>query len=269
MMNEQTVTKMNELKLFGMAHSFAERIGKADHSDLSHSEFVGLLIDDEKTHRENRKMDQLLKNAKLKIKEACLEDIDYQYPRGISKQTILEFAQGAWLERKQNFLISGATGLGKTFISNALGNQACRAGYSTLYVRIPRLFEQLHVAKADGTHLNAIAKLSKINVLILDDFGFSPLTETERKDLLEIIEDRYHVGSVIMASQHPLKEFHRLMGEPTIADAICDRLFHNAYKLELKGDKSYRKEKSLPNRSQFIGLDSVKNKELKQKNCQQ
>ena len=244
MLNEQTITKMNEMKLFGMARSFGERIGKTNHSELSHAEFVGLLIDDEKVHRENRKMSQLLRNAKLKQKDACLEDLDYKYPRGISKQVILELTAGAWLVRKQNFLISGATGLGKTFLSCALGNQACRAGYSTVYLRVPRLFEQLHVAKADGTHLNAISKLAKIGVLILDDFGVSPLTDVERRDLLEIIEDRYAVGNVILGSQHPIKEWHQLIGEPTIADAICDRLFHNAYKFELKGDQSFRKEKS-------------------------
>lgn len=242
MLNEQTITKMNELKLFGMAKGFSERVGKADHSELSHAEFTGLLIDDEKVYRENRKMGMLLKNAKLKLKEACLEDIDYKSPRGISKQATLELTAGAWLVRKQNFLICGATGLGKTFLACALGNQACRAGYSTLYLRVPRLFEQLHVAKADGTHLNAISKLAKINVLILDDFGVSPLTEAERRDLLEIIEDRYAIGTCILCSQHPIKEWHHRIGEPTIADAICDRIFHNAYKFELKGDKSLRKE---------------------------
>ncbi len=242
MLNEQTLTKMHELKLFGMAKGFTERIGQAKQTELSHSEFMGLLIDDEKAHRENTKMTRLLSRAKLR-QQACIEDLDYAHSRGLSKQVIIELSRSQWLSSGQNILITGQTGLGKSFIACALGNQACRAGYSTLYVRVPRLFEQLHIARADGSHFNLLTRLSKIEVLILDDFGLSALTDIERKDFLEIAEDRYGNGSTIIASQYPTKEWHQLIGEPTIADAICDRIMHNAHKLELKGTESIRKIK--------------------------
>lgn len=243
MLNEHTITKMNELKLFGMANGFTERVGKANHAELSHAEFVGLLIDDEKVYRENQKMKRLLKNASFK-QQACLEDVDYKLPRGLSKQIILELIRGEWLIRKQNILITGATGLGKSFLAQALGNQACRAGYSSKYLRVPRMFENLFFARANGSHLKLISHLAKVQVLLLDDFGLSPLTDVERKDLLEIVEDHYSAGSIIMTSQLETNEWHKIIGEPTIADAVCDRIFHNAYKIELKGKDSIRKLKS-------------------------
>lgn len=235
MINEQTVTKMNELKLFGMAKGFTDRIGQTQKSELSHNEFVGLLVDDEKVYRENRKMARLLKDAKLR-QQASLEEVDYTHPRGLSKQIIVELNRSQWLVSQQNILITGPTGLGKSFLACALGNFACRAGYTTLYVRVPRLFEQLHIARADGSHFRLLARLAKVQVLILDDFGLSPLTDGERRDFLEIAEDRYGNGTLIITSQFQTKEFHQIIGEPTLADAICDRIFHNACRLELKGD---------------------------------
>jgi DNA replication protein DnaC len=243
MLNEQTITKMNSLKLFGMVKGFTGRTARADHAELSHAEFVGLLVDDEKTYRENKKLQRLLKDAKLK-QQACLEDVDYNHPRGLTKQVILQLSTQEWLVRKQNVLISGPTGAGKSFLACALGNQACRAGYSTSYLRLPRLFECLFAARADASHMRLISRTAKIQVLVLDDFGLSTLTDTERKDLLEIIEDRYGSGSTIIASQLPITEWHRVIGEPTIADAICDRILYNAYKIELKGE-SMRKIKAV------------------------
>lgn len=234
MLNEQTIAAMNQMKLFGMARSFAERAGKSDHAELSHQEFVGLLVDDEKTHREQKRLERLLKYARLK-QQAALEDIDYRHQRGLSKQMMLELSGGAWLVKKQNILITGPTGIGKSFIASAMGNQACRAGYATRLERVPRLFESLMMAKADGSHLKAITQLGKVGVLILDDFGLSPLKDEERKDLLEIIEDRTGAGATIITSQLPIKNFHEVIGEPTIADAVCRRMFHNAYRIELKG----------------------------------
>ena len=234
MLNEQTIAKMNQMKLFGMANGFAERSGKADHAELSHQEFAGLLVDDEKIYRENRRLARLLKYARLK-QQAALEDIDYRHQRGLSKQMMLELAGGQWLVKKQNILITGPTGIGKSFIASALGNQACRAGYTTRLERVPRLFESLMMAKADGTHLKLITQMGKAGALILDDFGLSPLKDEERKDLLEIIEDRTGMGATIVTSQLPTKNFHEVIGEPTIADAICRRMFHNAYRIELKG----------------------------------
>lgn len=238
MLNEQTTAIMNALKLFGMAQGFSARIGRPDHAELSHAEFVGLLVEDEKTYRENQRLARLLKNAKLKG-QACLEDVDYKHPRGLSKQTILELTRGDWLEKKQNVLITGPTGIGKSFLANALGHQACRAGYTTNCHRLPRLLENLFVAKADGSHLKMLARLAKVQVLILDDFGLAPLADIERKDLLEIVEDRHGVGPLILTSQLPIKDWHQIIGEPTIADAIIDRVLHHVHKIELKG-KSMR-----------------------------
>jgi DNA replication protein DnaC len=243
MLNEQTITKMNEMKLFGMARGFVQRNGKADHSELSHAEFVGLLIDDEKTYRETQRLERLLKNAKFK-QQACLEDIDYKNPRGLSKQVMLELVGGQWLIKKQNILITGPTGIGKSYIASALGNQACRAGYTTRWERVPRLFEILSMSKADASHLKTITQMGKVGVLILDDFGLAPLSDPERRDLLEIIEDRHGSCSTILTAQAPAKDWHEIIGEPTIADAICDRIFHNAYKIELSGRKSLRRESS-------------------------
>lgn len=247
MINEQTIAKMNELKLFGMAKGFTDRIQQTQKTELTHSEFVGLLVEDEKVYRENRKMGRLLKNAKLR-QQASLEEVDYTHPRGLSKQIIVELNRSQWLVSQQNVLITGPTGLGKSFLACALGNYACRAGYTTLYARAPRLFEQLHIARADGSHFRLLSQLAKVQVLILDDFGLSPLTDTERKDFLEIAEDRYDNGTTIITSQFQTKEWHQLIGEPTLADAICDRIFHNAYKLELKGD-SIRKTKPKENKN--------------------
>lgn len=244
MLNEQTITKMNAMKLLGMAQGFAQRNGKADHADLSHAEFVGLLVDDEKTYRENHRLERLIKNAKFKEKQACLEDIDYKNPRGLSKQVMLELAGGQWLIKKQNICITGPAGIGKSYIASALGNQACRAGYTTKWERVPRLFEILSMAKADASHLKVITQMGKVGVLILDDFGLAPLNDSERRDLLEIIEDRYASGPSIITAQAPTKDWHEIIGEPTIADAICDRIFHNAYKIELNGKKSLRRESS-------------------------
>ena len=244
MLNEQTVTKMQEMKLLGMARVFEELMGKPEHSDLTHDEFVGLLVDAEATSRENRKMQRLLREAKLK-QQACLEDIDYRQPRGLHKQTLLELSTCQWLGNHQNILISGATGTGKTFIACAIGNRVCRAGYSVFYTRAPRLFNTLFQARADGSYLKVLSKLARFNLLIIDDLGLSPMNESERKDFLEIVEDRNLTASLIISSQVPVKDWYQLIGDPTIADAICDRLLHNAYKIELKGESLRKTDKQL------------------------
>lgn len=245
MLNEQTITKLNELRLVGMAKGFGARIERADHNELSHAEFTGLLVDDEKTHRENQRLTRLLKRARLR-QEASLENIDYQFPRGLAKAHLLALSNGAWITHHQNILITGKTGLGKSYIACALGNQACRMGYTTTYLRMARLFDHLFTARADGSHLKVLERLARTQVLILDDFAMSPLNDRERNDLLEIIEDRHQGGTIVMTSQVPTKEWHTVIGEPTVADAICDRLFHNAIRIELKGE-SMRKKISIPN----------------------
>jgi len=243
MLNEQTINKMQEMKLLGMAQFFKELMGKPEHSDLTHDEFVGLLIDAEATSRENRKMQRLLRDAKLK-QQACIEDIDYKHPRGLRKQTLLELSTGQWLVNHQNVLISGPTGVGKTYIACAIGNSVCRAGYSVFYTRAPRLFNTLFQSRGDGSYLKYLSKLARFNLLIIDDLGLTPMNENERKDFMEIVEDRSLNTSLVVSSQVPVKDWYQTIGDPTIADAVCDRLLHNAYKIELKGE-SLRKAGNL------------------------
>jgi DNA replication protein DnaC len=241
MLNEQTIQTLNALRLFGMAHSFADKIVHPTSADLSHQEFFGLIVQDEKTYRDNLRLKRLLLNAKLS-QPACLEDIDYKHPRGLNKQTILELSSADWITRHHSVLLTGPTGVGKSYIACALGNFAARQGYTVLYLRAPRLFEMLLGAKADGSHLKMLTRLAKVQLLILDDLFLTPLDSSQRNDLLEIIEDRYQKTPTVITSQCPIKDWHAIIGEPTVADGILDRLLHHAYKIELKGD-SIRKTK--------------------------
>jgi DNA replication protein DnaC len=235
MLDETTFNTLNALKLFGMAKSFGERLTDPKHAELDHAEFVGLLVQDEKTYRENQRLRRLLKNAKLRFPNACLEDVNYRHPRGLPKPVMHELGSTRWIEAHRNVIFSGPTGIGKSWLACALGNLAARAGFTVVYHRAPRLFESLKQSNGDGTHLKALGRLAKVQVIILDDFLISPLAAAERKDLLEIIEDRYQAASTIIAGQCPTKTWHQAIGDPTLADAICDRLVHNAYKIELKG----------------------------------
>ena len=235
MLNQQTMSILNSLKLFGLARSLEERLADSKQIELSHAEFVGLLVQDEKTYRDNLRLRRLLKKAKLR-QEAALEDIDYGASRGLSQQVILELANPQWISAHRNVLISGPTGIGKSYIACALGNSAARAGYTVLYLRAPRLFETLQQSRGDGSHLKALTRLSRVQLLIIDDFLLTPLSDWERRDLLEVIEDRYQVGATVITSQCPINDWHPNIGDPTLADAICDRLLHNAYKVVLKGD---------------------------------
>ena len=235
MLNQQTMSILHSLKLFGLAKSFEERLADPKQASLSHAEFVGLLVEDEKTHRDNLRLRRLLKKAKLR-QEAAMEDIDYGASRGLNRQVILELANTQWIAAYRNVILSGPTGIGKSYIACALGNSAARSGYTVLYLRAPRLFESLQQARGDGSHLKTLARLSRVQLLIIDDFLLTPLSDWERRDLLEVIEDRYQAGATIITSQCPLNDWHPAIGDPTLADAICDRLLHNAYKIELRGD---------------------------------
>jgi len=234
MLNEQTCNEIAALRLYGMLQGFKDRLARPDHAELSHGEFTGLIVQDEKVHRENQRLKRLLKDAKLRV-QVALEDVNHKHPRGLNKQVLLDLGSPQWIIQHKNVLLTGPTGIGKTFLACALGNMAARAGLTVLYLRAPRLFEFLLQARGQGTHLKALAKIAKVQLLILDDFLLTPPADAERKELLEIIEDRYGAGSTIITSQCPLDQWHEHIGDPTLADAILDRLFHNAFKIPLKG----------------------------------
>ena len=215
MLNQQTIATLNALKLFGMATGFQHRLSNPNHAELSHAEFVGLLVQDEKTYRDNQRLKRLLKNARLR-QPACLEDIDYRYPRSLSKQVLLELSSTRWLDAHRNVLITGPTGIGKSYLACALGNFAARNGYTVLYLRTPRLFEALQQARGDGSHLKTLTRLARVQLLILDDLLLVPPTDWERRDLLEIVEDRYQSGATIITSQCPTNDWHPNIGDPTL-----------------------------------------------------
>ena len=235
MLTEQTITTLNAMRLHGMSRGFAERMGTPQHTGLSHEDFVGLLVQDEKNYRDNQRLRRLLINAKLK-QPAVLEDIDYTHQRGLTKQMIADISSPQWIQECRPILLTGPTGVGKSYIACALGNFAAREGHAVLYIRAPRLFGMLQQARGDGSHLKTISKLGKAAVLIIDDFLLTPLSDLERRDLLEVVEERYGSGAIIITSQCPTKDWHQNIGDPTLADAICDRLFHKAYRLALKGE---------------------------------
>lgn len=245
MLPEQTLTKLNEMKLFGMARAFEERRTKPDHRDLSQEDFLGLLVDDEYLYRKNIRLKRLLLGSKLKISSAVLEDIDYSHARGLIKNKVISLQNTEWLDQHQNILIAGPTGVGKSHLACAFGQWACRNGYSTSYYRWPRLLGDILAARGEGNYLRHLEKLKKSKLLILDDFGLNALSELDRKDFLEIIEDRYMAGSTIITSQLPIKDWHEYICNPTIADAICDRLLPVAHKFELKGDSMRKKLKNI------------------------
>jgi len=238
-MIEATVEKLISMKLHGMAEAVQEQMKNRAYKDLSFEERLGMLVDREMDNRQDRKLRTLLTKARFRYSGASVEDINFRARRGISKDVILNLSQNGWIKDKRNMIITGSTGVGKTYFACALGNSACRAGISTYYVRLPRLFHELKISRADGSYGKLLQKLSRTNLLIVDDWGLSPLSDTERIDFLEIMEDRYNVRSTIISSQIPVDKWHDLIGEPTIADAICDRLIHNAHKIKLSG-KSMR-----------------------------
>lgn len=236
MLHEHTLQTLNAMRLFGMAKGFESRANHPTTSELSHADFVGLLVQDEKTYRDNLRLGKLLHNARFRYRDAVLENVNYRHPRGLAKQALLQFQDTAWITHQRNVLITGPTGVGKSFLACALGHLAARAGFTVRYWRAPRLWESLGQARGDGSHLKMLTQLAKVQILILDDFLISPLSDLERRDALEIIEDRYGTASTIITSQLDPSHWHEAIGDPTLADAICDRLLHNAYKLPLKGD---------------------------------
>lgn len=246
MLNQQTINKLRELKLTGMAEALAEQLEQPDMDRLSFVERLGLIVDRQWTWQENNRMDRYLKNARLKL-NACVEDIDYKTPRGIDQSVMMNLISCDWVRRRHNIIITGPTGAGKTFLACALTNKACREGYRAIYIRAPKFSYQMALAKGDGSYGKTINKLTKAQVLVIDDLGLAPMTDTERRDLLEVVEERHGHASTIVTSQLPVEHWHEQIGDPTIADAILDRLIHNAHKINLtmKGGSLRKKYASL------------------------
>lgn len=242
MLIQQTVENLRRMRLGAMAEAFLAQTQNPGASELSFEERFGLLVDYELTCRQNHRLARLLKQAHLKM-SACMEDIDYQEPRGLDRAFIASLAACGWVLSHQSVLICGPTGVGKTYLCCALANQACRHGYSARYERLPRLLSNLAIAKGDGSYMRLMNQLAKIDVLVLDDWGLTPLTVTEARDLLEVIEERYQTRSNVVASQLPIEDWYATMPDPTVADAIMDRLVHTAHKITLKGE-SMRKYKT-------------------------
>jgi DNA replication protein DnaC len=243
MLLEQTHQKLIAMKLFGIAHSLTERLERVDHQSLDKAEFVGLLVDDEWLYRENRKLTARLKVAKFKERVASIEDIDYRTPRGLRKNQILELAQNRWISAHQSLLITGPAGVGKSYLAQALGQHACRSGFSVQYLRLPTLLAQFVQARAQGVYDRLLKRLAKLELVIIDDFGLATLNELEKQDLLEAIEERYGTGATIVTSQLPIGDWHEYLGDGRLADAILDRLVHNAHRIELSSKESMRKER--------------------------
>ncbi|MGE0521333.1 MAG: IS21-like element helper ATPase IstB [Candidatus Binatia bacterium] len=242
MLNEPTTEKLQALRLPGMLAAWQEQQRQADVAGLSFDERFALLVEAEWLRRENERLVRHLREAKLRLAQASLEDVDYSARRELDRAQIRQLASGAWIAAHQHVLITGATGTGKTFLACALAHQACRHGHRALYRRVSRLFDELTLARADGTYARALARLARADVLILDDFALAPLDLHQRQDLLEVLEDRTGTRSTIVTSQLPVAKWHAYVDDPTLADAICDRLLHNAHRIVLKGPSRRKAE---------------------------
>jgi DNA replication protein DnaC len=242
MLNEPTLDKLRHLGLYAMATAWEAQQKDPSLGQITFDERFGLLVDAECFARENKRLTRLLREAKLKIGQACIEDIDYAARRELDKSVVRQLGTCRWVQEHQNVLITGMTGVGKTYVACALAQQACRSGYRALYRRASRFFQDLAMARADGSYARLLARLARIDVLVIDDWALSPALEADRHDLLEVIEDRYANRSTIITSQLPHTKWHEYLGDPTVADAILDRVLHNAHRLVLKGP-SRRKEK--------------------------
>lgn len=244
MLLEQTVDKLHQMKLFGMASSLKERMDKKEHTGLSITDFIGFIVDDEWNHRENSRLSSRLRKAKFREKNACVEDWDHHQPRGLKKSILLELAQNKWIEKSENLIVTGPCGSGKSYLAQALGQNACRTGFATLYLWLPKFGTLTSKAKADGSLPLLIKRIEKTKLLILDDWGLIPLSEVERHILLELVEDRYGLGSTIITSQLETQDWHPYLGAGNLADGVCDRVIHNAHRIKLRTDESVRKSRN-------------------------
>jgi DNA replication protein DnaC len=243
MLTAPTLEQLQTLKLPAMAHAWTAQQQDADMTTLAFDERFGLLVEAEWLARENSRLSRALRDAKLKLSQACLEAIDYPARRELDKALVRQLATCRWVQEHQNVIVVGATGVGKSFLACALAHQACRKGYRAYYRRASRLFHDLILARADGTYIRLLAKLARLDVLVIDDWGLAPVQDQERRDLLEVLEDRYGARSTIVTSQLPPAQWPAYLADAMLADAICDRLLHNAHRLVLKGPSRRKPDK--------------------------
>ena len=234
MLTQQTLDKMNAMKLAGMADAFQQQLRSGEHARLSFEERLGLLIDSEWSVREQRKLTRRLRFAKLRY-QASLEDVNFKHPRSLDRQQVLSLGNCGWVQSRHNLVITGPTGIGKSYLACAFVERACRRGFAAGYVRLPRLLQQLAVARGDGSYERTLARLARLDLLAIDDWLLAPLRDNERRDLIEVIEDRSERASALISSQLRAKDWHAVIGDPNLADSICDRLLHNAHRIDLKG----------------------------------
>ena len=253
MLNHPTLEKLHGLRLTGMVQALQEQAQMTEIDTLSFEERLGLLVDREVTERENRRLKTRLKKAKLR-QAASVEDLDWRARRGLDKALVAKLTQSDWIEAKYNVLIIGPTGVGKTYLACALAHKACLNGYSVYYARLSRLLDELQLARGDGSYGKRLLQLSKIHVLVLDDWGLMKLSITQQRDLLEVIEDRYERRSTIITSQLSVDHWHETMADPTLADAILDRLIHRAYRLKLEGESMRKHRAELHESAQLSSL---------------
>jgi DNA replication protein DnaC len=250
MTDEETIQKLMSLRLTTMAQAFRDQLADAPGSQLSFSERVAFMVDREWTDRDNRRLARLMRSARLSVSDAAMENIWCDPARGIDKAVIRDLATCKWIKNKQNVVVVGKTGVGKTFFAAALAQAACRNGLRALCTRVPRLLHEISIARADGTYAATLGRLAKLDVLVLDDFLIAPLKDQERRDLVEILEDRYGKVSTVVTSQVPTKNWHDTLADPTMADAICDRLVHNAHVIAIRGPSMRQKKGMLTDTDQ-------------------
>jgi DNA replication protein DnaC len=244
MLTHPILDQLLALKLFGMHRALAEQIRMDDLGPLSFEERLGLLVDRESTERDDRRLQYRLRKARLR-QHACVEDIDYRHRRGLDKRLMSKLATGGYLDERLNILITGPAGVGKTWLACALGQKACRDGQTVRYLRLPRLVQDLSIARADGRYTKLLRELARTDLIILDDWGLMPVNDDTRRDLLEILDDRHNRRSTLVTSQLPIEHWHDYLGEPTMADAILDRLVHNAHRINLTGESMRKSTASL------------------------
>jgi len=244
MLLHPTLEKLTTMRFTGMAAALEEQMQMDGHLDMTFEERLGLLLDREQAVRETRRLKTRLRKAKLR-QQASVEDIDFRHPRGLDKSLVVRLADCEWIKKRNNLIITGPTGVGKSYLACAFAEKACREGFSALYLRTTKLFEDLSLAKGDGRYLKLLTSYAKTDLLVLDDYGLLELNQEQRHDLLEILEDRHGLKSTLVTSQLPVEHWHEQIGDPTLADAILDRLVHSAHKLKLEGDSMRKKRANL------------------------